>query len=94
LHLSGGRLPRVVLVDGDGIGQAVGPRDKIPFMVNTAAETVHTCGTVLVVSEVVFSTPDELHWTPDATRGLDGLVIVRQPEAAAQASPHKTSRGR
>jgi hypothetical protein len=82
-------LPRITLADDGRVGDAIGPRNKISFPIDAAAETVHAGRTVKIMSEVVFAGPDELDRSLDVTRDLEGLVIKRHAEAAAEASTHE-----
>ena len=82
-------LLRVTLADDGGVGHAIGPRNEVSFPIDAAAETVHAGGAVAIMGEVVFAGPDELDRSLDTTRDLQGLMIKRYAEAAAQASTHE-----
>ena len=81
--------PRVTLADDGGVDDAVGPRNKVSFLIDAGAEAVHAGGAVAIVGEVVFAGPDELDGALNAARDLEGLMIEGRAEAAAQASTHE-----
>ena len=88
-ELVGLRLLWIMLADDGGVGDAIGPRNKISFPIDAGAETVHAGGAVAIMREVVFAGPDELDRPLDTTRDLQRLMIKRYAEAAAQASTHE-----
>jgi hypothetical protein len=77
------------LADDGGVDDAVGPRNKVSFLIDAGAEAVHAGGAVAIVGEVVFAGPDELDGALHAARDLEGLMIEGRAEAAAQASTHE-----
>jgi hypothetical protein len=82
-------LPRVTLADDGGVSDAVGPRNKVSFQIDAGAEAVHAGGAVEIMREVVFAGPDELNRSLDMTRDLEGLVVKRYAEPAAEASTYE-----
>ena len=88
-ELKGLCLFRVTLADDGGIGDAVGPRNKVSLLIDAGAKAVHAGGAVAIVHEVVLTGPDELDGVLDATGDLENLMIKRYSEAAAKASTHE-----